>query len=175
MDCATSVFTGDYVENSLGQVLIAKPQPPNSWTYRDDHFIGLTFSRRAGTLWGHVDLEPEIGFGQRYGIQDESEVWAALFFRYHGFPWDKYIVTTIAASTGLNFASGVSQVEKERARDGEGDQLMHYFAPEVTFALPSAPQNQFFFRMHHRSGVFGLVSDAFGGAQYGTVGLRIWF
>ena len=27
--------------------------------------------------------------------------------------------------------------------------------------------------MHHRSGVFGLVSDAWGGAQYATVGLRV--
>ena len=30
-------------------------------------------------------------------------------------------------------------------------------------------------RFHHRSGVFGLVSDAWGGAQYATVGLRVFF
>ena len=52
---------------------------------------------------------------------------------------------------------------------------MHFFSPEVTFALPSHPGTELVFRMHHRSGVFGLVSDAWGGAQYATVGLRIRF
>jgi hypothetical protein len=175
-DCAFSVFGGDYVENSLGQVIVTKPQPPLTWDYHtDDHIIATAFSRRTRLYWGHVDFEPEIGIGQRFGQQNETEVWAALFFRYHGFPWDKYVITTIAASTGLNWASDVSEVEQERAHDGEGSQLMHYFAPEVTFALPSAPNSQLFLRMHHRSGVFGLVSDAWGGAQYGTIGVRIWF
>lgn len=175
-DCAFSVFGGNYVENSLGQVLIGKPQPPTSWTYRtEDHLIGTTFSRRTRKFWGHLTFEPEIGIGQRFGLQDETEFWAALFFRYHGFPWDNYVITTIAASTGLNWATGISDIEKDRADDGEGSQLMHYFAPEITFALPSAPNSQLFLRVHHRSGVFGLVSDANGGAQYGSVGVRIWF
>ena len=175
-DCALSVFTGNYVENSLGQVLIGKPQPPTSWTYRtNDKLVGVAFSRRTREFWGHVTFEPEIGIGQRFGRQDETEFWAALFFRYHGFPWDKYLITTVAASTGFNWATGISAVEKDRADDGEGSQFMHYFAPEITFAAPSAPNTQLFFRMHHRSGVFGLVSDAHGGAQYGSVGLRIWF
>ena len=52
---------------------------------------------------------------------------------------------------------------------------MHYFAPELTFAMPSHPNVELVFRMHHRSGIFGLVSDAWGGAQYATVGLRIRF
>ena len=66
-------------------------------------------------------------------------------------------------------------MEEERANDGEGSQLMHFFAPEITFALPSRPDVQLLLRFHHRSGVFGLVSDAWGGAQYATVGLRSLF
>jgi hypothetical protein len=52
---------------------------------------------------------------------------------------------------------------------------MHFFSPEITFALPSRPDIELLFRFHHRSGVFGLVNDAFGGSQYGTVGLRLRF
>jgi hypothetical protein len=69
----------------------------------------------------------------------------------------------------------VSDVERDRANDGEGSQLMHYFAPEITFALPSRPNVQLLLRFHHRSGAFGLVSDAWGGAQYATVGVRVFF
>lgn len=177
-DCAFTIYSGRYVQNSLGQVMVTSPQPPLTWEYNNsDRLIATAFSRTTGgrILWGHVSMEPEIGIGQRYGRQDETEVWAALFFRYHGFPWDKYLVTTVAASTGLNWASDVSEVEQARARDGQGSQLMHFFAPEITLAYPSVPNVQLVLRMHHRSGVFGLVSDAWGGAQYGSVGLRIWF
>ena len=97
---------------------------------------------------------------------------AAFFFRYRGFPWDRYVVTTAAISTGFNYASEISDKEQDRAKDGEGSQLMHFFSPEITFAAPRHPQYELLFRFHHRSGVFGLVSDAWGGAQYGTIGLR---
>ena len=40
------------------------------------------------------------------------------------------MLTTFALSTGLNWASEVTEVEQERAHDGKGSQLMHYFAPE---------------------------------------------
>jgi hypothetical protein len=78
-------------------------------------------------------------------------------------------------STGLNWAIDITAVEQDRANDGNGSQLMHFFAPEITFANPDHPNVELVFRMHHRSGVFGLVSDAWGGAQYGTVGLRLRF
>ena len=43
--------------------------------------------------------EPEVGIGQRFGQQSATELWGALFLRYHGFPWDKWIVTTLAWRT----------------------------------------------------------------------------
>lgn len=174
-NCATSIYAGWYVDNSLGQVLVTAPETPFTWDYEGDYIVATAVSRRVATMWGKVDVEPEIGVGQRFGEQDETEVWGAFFFRYHGFPWDRYLVNTIAVSTGLNYASGISDREQSRARDHEGDQLMHFFAPEITFASPRAPQYELVFRMHHRSGVFGLVSSAWGGAQYGAIGFRVRF
>ena len=83
-----------------------------------------------------------MGIGQRFGRQSATEVWGALFFRYHGFPWDGTVLTTAAVSTGLNWADTVTDVEQERADDGEGSQWMHFFAPEITFALPEPPQRR---------------------------------
>lgn len=173
-DCAVAIYGGNYVQNSMSQVLLTGPELPVTWDYREDHFVGTTVSRETGQLW-RFRLEPEIGIGRRFGQQSATEVWGALFFRYRGFPWDDRLTTTIAFSTGLNWASEVTEIEQDRARDGEGSNLMHYFSPEVTFALPRAPNTELMFRFHHRSGVFGIVSDAFGGAQYGTVGLRVRF
>jgi len=160
----------------MSEVLVLSPSPPVNWTYEpDDRLIAIALSRRAGELGRHFSLESEIGLGQRLGRQSATEVWGALFLRYRGFPWDGVLRTSAAVSTGLNWASSVTDVEEERARDGEGSRVMHFFAPEITFALPARPGVELLLRFHHRSGVFGLVSDAWGGAQYATLGLRVRF
>ncbi len=117
-DCATAIYWGDYVETSMVDIFF-DPIPPNDWDFRNDSLIATAVSRNAGH-WKRLTFEPEVGIGQRYGKQDETELWAALFVRYHGFPWDDYLTTTFALSTGLNWATGISEIEQERARDGEG-------------------------------------------------------
>ncbi|MBA3326031.1 MAG: hypothetical protein H0T41_12450 [Rhodobacteraceae bacterium] len=174
-NCAAAIYGGWAIENSMSQVFLTAPEPPSSWDYKRDHLVATTISRRIATLWARVDVEPELGLGQRFGEQDETEIWGAVFLRYRGFPWDRAVVTSAALSTGFNYASAVSEEEVERARDGKGSRWMHFFSPEITFALPRSPQVELLFRFHHRSGVFGLVSDAWGGAQYGAIGLRVRF
>jgi len=172
-DCAAATYTGRQLIDGLDDVLLFDPAIPTDWELDDERFVGFALSRRAGTVWKRVDIEPELGIGRRFGVQDETEVWGAVYVRYRGFPWDRYLLTSVALSTGLNYASAVSELEQEKARDGEGSRLMHFFSPEVTFALPRYPDTELLFRIHHRSGVFGVVSDAFGGMQYATFGLRI--
>ena len=174
-DCAVAIYSGVYIEDSMTDIW-SSPSLPWDWNYADDdHLIATTVSRVTWEFWNHWTMEPEVGIGQRTGRQNATEIWGAFFFRYHGFPWDRHLLTTMAVSTGMNWASEITDVEQDRANDGEGSQWMHFFAPEVTFALPSHPNTELLIRIHHRSGVFGLVSDAFGGAQYATVGLRFRF
>jgi hypothetical protein len=174
--CGVAVYAGTYVEDSLGDDIILSPSLPSSWDYEPgDRLIAVSVSRQVAHFWRRWTLEPEVGVGRRLGRQSATEVWGAFFFRYAGFPWDRFVVTTAALSTGLNWSSSVTEVEQDRAKDGDGDQLMHFFSPEVTFAAPSRPELELVFRFHHRSGVFGLVSDAWGGAQYASVGLRLRF
>lgn len=174
-NCAAAIYGGWAVENSMTQIFLTSPETPITWDYHDDHLVATAVSRRIATLWRRVDVEPELGLGQRFGAQDETEVWGAVFLRYRGFPWDGVVVTSVAVSSGFNYASAISQQEVDRARDGKGSRWMHFFSPEITFALPQRPNAELLLRLHHRSGVFGLVSDAWGGAQYGAVGLRIRF
>ncbi|MGK6317088.1 hypothetical protein [Neorhizobium sp. DT-125] len=149
---------------------------PFGWEYGDSTFLGLAASRTVASLWHErITIEPEIGFGKRFGDMDEYEAWGAVFFRYNYFPWNDYVYTTVAVSIGLNYASGISQIEKERAGNDRGDRLLHYLAPEITFALPQDRSKELVVRFHHRSGGYGLVSDSDGGAQYLTVGLRFRF
>jgi hypothetical protein len=174
--CGIAVYAGDYVEEGMNELLFTDPETPLTWDYQDDHIAAISASRDVARFWrDRIHVEPELGFGKRFGMQEEYEVWGAVFFRYHGFPWDDVLMTTFAVSTGLNWSSDISAVEQERAKDDTGARWMHFFSPEITFALPSRSDIELLLRFHHRSGVFGLVNDAFGGAQYGTVGVRVRF
>ncbi len=138
-------------------------------------------SRKLVRLLGVVDIEGEAGVGQRFGRMTETEAWTALFFRWTWFPWNSYLTTTIAASTGLNYATGVPAEERVRDGAGRSSKLLHFFSPEITFALPSQPQLEFVARLHHRSGgriLFGdipLFNGVDGGAQFATLGVRYRF
>ncbi len=172
--CSLGVFHGTYVHTGMNTIVRDKI-PPWDWDYREDYIFGVTASRRIFSIADILHFEPEIGFGQRYGKQHESEIWAALFVRFDGFPWNSYLHTSIAISTGLNYATDISEIEEKRGGAYGGSQLIHYLAPEITFALPNHLDKQLFFRGHHRSGGYGLVSETRGGAQYGTMGIRFLF
>jgi hypothetical protein len=170
--CSIMVFGGPNVGTSLHTIAVDEQLPPDEWKFGDSYLLGLNASKRIASLFEVVHLEAELGAGQRLGALDETEFWGALYVRYTAFPWNRFIRTTVAVNTGLNYATETTQRERESSPDGEGDRLLHYFGPEVTFALPSYPQNELVFRFHHRSGAFGFVSDTEGGEQFATVGFR---
>lgn len=199
-DCAIFVFGGrqtttspglafGFADITQGQYGFVRPTPIWDFDWRDSDILGVAFSRRFATFaYNDTDflaLEAEIGVAQRFGSQTEQEAWAALYARWLWFPWNDTIRTTFAVSTGLNYASGISDYERARSGNGEGSRLFHYFAPEVTFASPDHPDREIVFRMHHRSGIkgkdgngtpgFALFNYADTGSTYASVGFRLRF
>lgn len=173
-NCAVGIYGGSFLRSGLLNVTTGRV-PITQLEFNDDYLIALTASKRFLTLAKHVHLELEIGAAQRFGIQDEQEFWIAPYIRYDGFFWNKYLYTSIAVNTGLSISTGVSAVEEARGGAAGGDNLLHFLSPEITFALPQRKDIQATFRVHHRSGAFGVVSDTRGGAQYVTFGLRKYF
>jgi len=177
-DCGVAVYGGPLVDTAMTRIFLTKGIPPWGWDYGKGGIVAGTASRKLVTLFGVFDLEPEIGVGQRFGSMRETELWAAIYVRFTGFPWNNYLYTTVAVSTGLTYASGISAEETRRADvrvAPPGARLLHYFSPEITFALPEHRELELLFRFHHRSGAYCALSCFTGGAHYGTVGLRYRF
>lgn len=184
-DCAVSVFGGREMNSSMERVLFIKypPRPFWTWHWRDSEFIGAAFSRRLVTIWDAVAIEPEIGAGKRFGEMHAAEFWAALNLRWTWFPWNNYVKTTIGVAEGLSMATQVDTAERLQNQFKivgnrlvfTGSDLLNYFSPEVTLALPQYPEYELMFRLHHRSGIFGLINGVHAGAQYVTAGLRVYF
>jgi len=160
-NCGVAVYGGPQITTHMATVFDSRPLP---WTWKSGSsgIVGGTFSRRLATLWGVIDVEPEIGVAKRFGDLHQDEVWGALYFRWTKFPWNDYLRTTLAVSTGLNYAT---------VTGNHSTPLLHYFSPEVTFALPSYPHEELLVRFHHRSSIW-IFKQRDPGWQYMTVGIR---
>jgi hypothetical protein len=179
---AVTVLVGRGTDTDFTQI-ITEPWTTN---FVDLTMVGLTASHRLGTLdeltgWdlGHFgdDVSVELEGGAAYRFSDEEnlgEFWASLYFRYDGFPWNDTIYTTAAINTGLSLLTETSEFERERG-DGQSSRVLHNFSPEITFADPDNKNVELVLRLHHRSGIFGLIDGVSTGSTFVTTGIRVRF
>lgn len=179
--CAFSIFAGRRIDTAMTKTFgLEGFTAPTDYRWGDSGFVALALSRRFLSLGDYIDVEAEIGVGQRFGSLSEGEGWVALYGRWVWFPWNDTIRTTVAISTGLNLATDVPRYEFDRT-GGKRAYLLHYLSPEITFASPRSPQWEVFGRLHHRSGGNDLWGDtalfkgADGGVQHWTAGIRYRF
>jgi hypothetical protein len=138
--------------------------------FRDNYFVGGAFSRRLARFWHYFSIEAEFGAGGRFGSMNTGEVWGAIYFRYDGFPWNRFVYTTFAISTGLNY---LSRLPPSETHPGDPtSNTLHYFSPEFTFAHPQYKQHELLIRYHHRSGLFGTINGVSGGSNVLALGYR---
>jgi hypothetical protein len=169
--CRVTAAFGRYVETTMSSIFFRRVGPW-SWDFGDVYFASISFGRTFVELGKYISLEPEMGVGKRFGDTNEFEVWGAVYVRWNAFFWDDIVDTSIALSTGFNYATGTDRLEAERA-GGDTSRLQHYFSPEITFSLPEESRVSFVVRLHHRSSA-GLF-DGGGAFQYIMGGLRLHF
>jgi hypothetical protein len=167
-DCAVSLFGGQQLVTRLPQIVFGGHVLPWEWQWGNSQLLGGSISRRVLTMWnGDADLEPELGFGKRIGDMHTDETWLALNLRWNRFPWNDYVLTSVAFSLGLNAAADLPP-------GSHAATFYNDFSPQVTFALPEYPRYQLLVQLHHRSN-FGLWTATDPGWQYFTVGVRHQF
>ncbi len=181
-DCALTISIGPRLETTLRSALaLERPYTaPWNWQFGNSGMVSAALSKRYVWIADTIYFEPEIGLGQRYGALRETEAWVAIYARWVRFPWSDFLRTSLAVSTGLNFATGVPLYEEARGKVPGGSRTQHYFSPEITFGLPDKPDVDLVFRFHHRSGgaVVGnktLFNGTDGGVQHFMLGLRYRF
>ncbi len=162
--------------------IISEPWTTN---FVDLSIVSLAASARLGTIneltgsdlgaFGrNFSVETEAGAAYRFNEGSEGEFWGALYFRFDGFPWNDTLYTTAAIDTGLTILTETSEFEQDRS-DGKTSLVLHYFSPELTFADPDNKDLQFVLRLHHRSGIFGLIDGVDTGSSFITAGVRLRF
>jgi len=145
------------------------------WNTRDsgDRMVALTIDRELGRIGhGALGFEIEGQYAFHWGQEDYNEWSLAAVARWHDFPWNQWIVTTFAFAMGPSYTNIIPPIEADK---GITTKVLNQADLEFTFALPSQPWNQVFFRLEHRSGIFGLIDGAGDGSNFLTLGYRYHF
>ena len=122
-----------------------------------------------------------INVGVNVAYQDDPngdiyQVNPFIMARWSDFPWNNYLRTTVAFAEGLSFSSEVPATEIDLNRPNRDyKKLVNYLAAEVTFSLPKRKDWELVYRLHHRSGVFGLFGADNSGSTAMGVGIRHYF
>lgn len=96
--------------------------------------------------------------------------------RWINFPWNHYLTTTFAIGEGVSYATAIPwREQRDRGKAINGKRLENLLMFEATFALPSHPDWQVLYRVHHRSGVFGMYDSSNSGSTAVGVGVRHYF
>lgn len=159
----TVAFKFEDAEEDVYSLELAYTLPPENVISRFFSHIGSRFFL-AGNLVRRVDHKRD---------KNINEVDAYIGLRWQNLPWNRYVATSFAIADGLSYASDPPRVEFEDDPDSNSN-LLNYLMLEATFALPTHPQWQLVYRIHHRSGVYGLF-DTDSGSNTVGLGLRYFF
>jgi len=165
---AFTLYGGPHVQETLGDALSFQA------TYLDDTYVIVGALTRE--LWRYRDwfaLEVEGQVGKHFGEMQHWELNGLIDIRWLLFPWDKYVETSFAIGDGLSYATEVPEVEL--ADDEDAQRLLNYLLFELTLGLPQYPQWDIVARIHHRSGIFGLMGGMYGGSNFVTGGIKFKF
>lgn len=140
----------------------ATPAPVPAWLGQALAFIGIT---QPG---GAVEV---IGVKHR-GLQHNAEADIAYVLRT-GFAAIGPVRLRLGAGIGLSYAFGNPSYE-----DGPDDnpekryRLQNFNAYELEGGLQNFPETGLVFRVHHRSGMYGLIAPRHVGSNFLTVAIR---
>jgi hypothetical protein len=166
------VFGGIFAEKSFGNVI-------QFWDadYTDNYMIGGAYGRDFHDLGAGFVLGGVAGAAIRFGDDDDTsgELWAGIRIRHHGLVIGDLAIAP-GLTAGLSVVSGTTEIEREREIHYNGDAtLLGFLGPEVAFRFRQAPNVEFVYQLHHRSGADGTFGDFGEGSNANTFGLRYRF
>ncbi len=166
-----TLFNGIFTNRTIGKALLNIPGD-----FEQNYMHALALAREIWKYPPHLTAELEAMYAKHHGRHDHGrqtydEFTFALLLRYHTFPWDRFIDTSMAVGEGLSMTSKIPELELQR-RKGNSQKFLNYLAIELTFTLPRYPNTSLCYRLHHRSGVFGLFGGARGASDFYLLGFR---
>lgn len=167
---AITGYMGPSVTSNFTSIFVT----PQNLSYEATFIAAMAYNYEVWRLTDHLSMEFEGNIARRFGNANLWEFAATALVRWDNLPWNDKIYTTLGVAIGPSYATKITESERVQA-GGEGSKILNTFTPEITFAPPDNQDLTWVFRVHHRSGVFGLINNVYGGSSFITGGLRYRF
>jgi hypothetical protein len=115
-----------------------------------------------------IELEGQVL--RHFGGQHHWEGTLALMFRTGEIPLAGGLSVNLAVGEGLSYAS--ERPRLEGAIDVRPTRFLNYLAFEAEFSHESLPGVSLVTRLHHRSGIFGVIAPRKSGSNFIGAGVR---
>jgi hypothetical protein len=116
-------------------------------------------------------IEVEGQILRHFGEQRHWEGTLALMFRTGQIPLFSGLSVNLGVGEGLSYASERPQLEGSFRV--EPSRLLNYLAVEAEFSHASVPGIHIVPRIHHRSGIFGVIAPRTSGSNFIGVAVRL--
>lgn len=161
-------YVGVLTNQSLINIAVLRPWRQNllPGVMAAAHAI-LTAYRFQNAL---LDLEIEAGVAKRFGNsytgnQWEFDLMPMAIWKY--FPWNDCVYTNFGLGLiGASYVTGISSFEKDFDSSGRSNPFLNLLIPEITVSPAKDAPFVFFVRVHHRSGIYGLINGVHGASNY---------
>ena len=134
--------------------------------------LPFTGSRLAGN-----SLEAEAQLTQHFGLEHMTEATLAVALRSGEIPLWEGLHFNVGWANGLSYAFDHPDFEVGRGgvRGVDSVKLQYYMGIDSEWTAEAAPRVHFLTQLHHRSGIYGIVSPQRTGSNYIGAGLRFDF
>jgi hypothetical protein len=167
-DFALSVYSGRMTDGDFGDAISGKADFIDAYVVVGA--LSWTFARYFEDA---LSFELEGQIGKWWGDQDNVEFNLPVAIRWSKFPWNHYVSTSLAYGLGPSYATEKPDAEID-LHDTTKKFLVYWFG-EIAFGPPQSNWAGIF-RIHHRSGAFGLIADhGEGGSNTLAAGLKYRF
>jgi hypothetical protein len=167
-DFAVTVYGGRMTDGDFGDALTGQADFIDAYVVVGA--LSWTFARYFEDA---LSFELEGQVGKWFGDQHNVEFNLPLAIRWSRFPWNQYVSTSLAYGLGPSYATKEPAAEIDE-HDTTKKFLVYWFG-EIAFGPPDSNWAGVF-RIHHRSGAFGLIADrGEGGSNTLALGLKYRF
>ena len=163
-----TVYAGVHAQEDIGDVFTFSPK------FEDNAYIGVVaLARQFWHYEKYISLEAEGQIGKHFNTDDQWEFVGLIIARWHEFPWNDHVNTSVAVGEGISYYTEVSNVELKD--DDDAQNALNYLMFELALGLPQYPKWNLVLRIHHRSSVFGLVGPSGSGSNFVCGGIKYSF
>lgn len=164
------VFGGVLTNGTMGQSL-----DPFTVSYEHNYILGGSYDRQFYDFKSIFIVNGQVGVADRFGDGNSGELWGGAHVQAR-IPVFGGAYVTPGLTVGLSAVTNAIGIEIQRQEENHGNaHLLFMFSPELALTLPSYPDWDLVYQLHHRSGLFGTLGHMEEGTNAEVVGLRYHF